>query len=80
MAKKKLKMTKKCIAARRRYRAKKAGGPRKRRGAGGIRRPTGKRRGRGGRGRGRGAGFWGDFGQTLTTVGKTVLPLLPMLL
>ena len=37
MAKKKLKMTKKCIAARRRYRAKKAGVParRKRRGAGG---------------------------------------------
>ena len=36
MAKKKLKMTKKCIAARRRYRAKKAGVParRKRRGAG----------------------------------------------
>ena len=51
MAKKKLKMTKKCIAARRRYRAKKAGVPARRK------RPTGTRRRR------RGAGWGGLYKQ-----------------
>ena len=51
MAKKKLKMTKTCIAARRRYRAKKAGVPARRK------RPTGTRRRR------RGAGWGGLYKQ-----------------
>ena len=59
MAKKKLKMTKKCIAARRRYRAKKAGVPTGTRKAVRRKRPTGTRR----RGHGtRGSGFFKNYG------------------
>ena len=94
MAKKKLKMTKTCIAARRRYRAKKAGVPTGTRKAVRRKRPTGtRRRGHGkpshyprrrGRGRGarfpKGAGFWDDVGQTLINVGQTALQVLPLML
>ena len=88
MAKKKLKMTKKCIAARRRYRAKKAGVPTGTRKTVRRKRPTGtRRRGHGKpshyprrRGRGRGAGFWDDVGQTLINVGQTALQVLPLML
>ena len=67
MAKKKLKMTKKCIAARRRYRAKKAGVPTGTRKTVRRKRPTGTRR----RGHGkpshyprrRGAGWGGLYKQ-----------------
>ena len=66
MAKKKLKMTKKCIAARRRYRAKKAGVPTGTRKTVRRKRPTGTRR----RGHGkpshyprrRGAGWMKEYG------------------
>ena len=69
MAKKKLKMTKKCIAARRRYRAKKAGVPTGTRKAVRRKRPTGTRR----RGHGkpshyprrRGAGWGGVYKQLM---------------
>ena len=88
MAKKKLKMTKKCIAARRRYRAKKAGVPARRRGAGGYALKKGRGRGTSKRGRARGkgarfpkgAGFWDDVGQTLINVGQTALQVLPLML
>ena len=73
MARKKLKMTKKAIAARRRYRAKKSSGA-------GVRargRGRGRRRARG---RGRGAGFFDDLGSTLMSAGQNLLPMLPMLL
>ena len=57
MAKKKLKMTKTCIAARRRYRAKKAGVPTGTRKTVRRKRPTGTRRRR------RGAGWGGLYKQ-----------------
>jgi len=73
MAKRKLKMTKKAIAARRRYRARKA--PVKKRAAGGRRKGRGRGRARG-RGRGRGGGFWEDVGNGLLQVAGTVLPFI----
>ena len=92
MAKRKLKMTKKCIAARRRYRAKRAGvrkNVRPKRGRGGaisaysgkksgvIRRP---RKSRKGSNDAKGAGFWEDVGGFFENVGRTALNLLPMML
>ena len=89
-------MTKKAVAARRRYRAKKNGVPtRRKRGAGtfgqllrkktNVKRGAGVRRKRRGRGRGRGrgakgAGFWEDVGGFFTHVGETALQVLPMIL
>ena len=86
MAKRKLKMTKKAIAARRRYRAKRAGVPARRKNV----RP---KRGRGGgvggtyggikrgkRNSPQGAGFWDDVGGFFENVGRTALNLLPMML
>ena len=90
MAKRKLKMTKKAIAARRRYRAKRAGVPARRknvrpkRGRGGaISAYSGKKSGvirRGKRNSPQGAGFWDDVGGFFENVGRTALNLLPMML
>ncbi len=86
MAKRRLKMTKKAIAARRRYRAKRAGVPARRKNV----RPTGtkkqvrRRRKTGTRKRGHeiptGAGFWDDVGGFFENVGRTALDILPMML
>ena len=71
MARRRLKMTKKCIAARRRYKAKKAGVPTRRR------KPTGTRRRRR-RGKGpKGAGFWEDIGHGFEQIGQVALQVLP---
>ena len=86
MAKRKLKMTKKCIAARRRYRAKRAGVPARRknvrpkrgRGAGVGGTYGGIKRGK--RNSPKGAGFWDDVGGFFENVGRTALNLLPMML
>ncbi|MDE0744731.1 MAG: hypothetical protein OSB66_03270 [SAR202 cluster bacterium] len=88
-------MTKKCVAARRRYKAKKAAAPKKRRGAGTFgnmmykanhtlkrRKPRGAglRRKRRRKGKGRGAGFWEDVGHTFEQIGTVALSILPMVL
>ena len=82
--KRKLKMTKKCIAARRCYRARKAGVParrkRKKKGSGftgfhgAFGNPTK-------RGHASGGDFWGDVGNFFThTLPETVVSVAPMLL
>ena len=91
MARKRLKMTKKAIAARRRYRQKKktgAGCACKKKGGrmlvppkwAGIKKGAGVRKKRRRRRVKKGEGFFDDVGSFLTNAAQTVLPLLPMIL